>query len=158
MSKKRSPQWGWTSTKLSMGESDVAKKPWMTTDLGSPEALSETHLPKVRHFFSCYSLKICSEPIKGIRVLETGGIHKQLMDAPSFQEFHWKLQGQSPCNFPIISSLWMTPSSRSSIENCNSSMFNPLCPPVLPPCLWFLPSWFFVSSNNAISILLEKPY
>ena len=34
---------------------------------------------------------------------------KQLMDAPSFQEFHWKLQGRSPCNFPIIWSLWMPP-------------------------------------------------
>ena len=26
---------------------------------------------------------------------------------PSFQEFPWKLQGRSPCNFPIIWSLWM---------------------------------------------------
>ena len=37
---------------------------------------------------------------------------------PSFQEFPWKLQGRSPCNFPIIRSLWMYPISRSSIENC----------------------------------------
>ena len=35
----------------------------------------------------------------------------------SFQEFPWKLQGRSPCNFPIIRSLWMTQVSRSSPEN-----------------------------------------
>ena len=27
--------------------------------------------------------------------------NNKLMDAPSFQEFPWKLQGRSPCNFPI---------------------------------------------------------
>ena len=36
------------------------------------------------------------------------------MDAPNSQEFHWKLQGRSPCNFPIIVSLWMPPVSKSS--------------------------------------------
>ena len=33
--------------------------------------------------------------------------NKQLVDVPNFQEFHWKLQGRSPCNFPILWSLWM---------------------------------------------------
>ena len=46
------------------------------------------------------------------------GANNKLMDAPRFKEFPWKLQGRSPCNFPIIRSLWMPPVSKSSPENC----------------------------------------
>ena len=53
--------------------------------------------------------------------------NKKLMDVPNFQEFHWKLQGRSPCNFPTIWSLWFQQYCRKCFCWCPILQFCRIC-------------------------------